>query len=226
MFKLVRKYISNCIIRIKGTYKLNFEYPRRFKDSNIKSVLPNTIETIIKEGVIIDKNTSISSHLKELGKYVYIGWNTEVTQCANIGSFTSISHYVKIGLTNHALDHIGTSPLFYAKRRGWVEKDTFIEEDGIYTEIGSDVLISANVMILKGVKIGHGAVIGAGTIVVKDVPPYAIVVGVPGKIVKYRFSEELIKRLVDSKWWELPTNELKEKRSMFNNVEAFLDSIK
>lgn len=226
MFKKLRKYISDVKIRHKGVIKLYFVYPERFKDSKIQSILSKGVESLVTEGIQISKNVTLSDHLKQFGKHIYIGWNTEITQCSKIGSFTSISHYVKIGLTNHALDHIGTSPLFYAKRRGWVDEDTFVEEDGLHTEIGADVLISANAIILKGVKIGHGAVIGAGTIVLNDVPPYAIVVGTPGKIIRYRFSEEIIKRLLASKWWELPTNELKEKRSLYNNVEAFLESIK
>lgn len=69
------------------------------------------------------------------------------------------------------------------------------------TKIENDVWIGGNAIILQGVSIGNGAVIGAGAVVNKDIPDYAIAVGVPAKIVKYRFNEEKIHRLIESEWW-------------------------
>lgn len=66
-------------------------------------------------------------------------------------------------------------------------------------------------MILSGVTIGDGAVVGAGAVVAKDVKPYAIVAGNPAKLVKYRFNEYVIRRLLREKWWDLPWNQLREK---------------
>ncbi len=91
--------------------------------------------------------------------------------------------------------------------------------------IENDVWIGANAVILKGVKIGNGAIIGAGTIVRDDVPPYAICIGNPGRIVKYRFDDEIIDLLLKSKWWMLNKNELEEHEDLFkrdfteNNLE-------
>ena len=130
----------------------------------------------LEEGVVIEQDVEIRN-LKKLSRGLYIGKRSYIGACSSIGRFTSISLDVKIGLIAHPLNHISTSPVFYAKRRGWVEKNLYNESSQGNVDIGHDVLISANVMILAGVKIGNGAVIGAGSFVNKDVPPYAIAVG-------------------------------------------------
>ena len=72
-----------------------------------------------------------------------------------------------------------------------IEKTSkYFQKDSIKTKIGNDVWIGANVTVLKGVKIGNGAIIGAGSVVTKDILSYAIAVGVPAKVVKYRYSKE------------------------------------
>lgn len=81
-------------------------------------------------------------------------------------------------------------------------------DDKYYCVIGNDVYIGTNVVILSGVTIGDGAVIGAGAIVTKDVPPFAIVVGCPAKILKYRFNDNIINELLNLKWWNLDTKDL------------------
>lgn len=88
------------------------------------------------------------------------------------------------------------------------------EEDNVEyipLEIGNDVWIGHNATIMPHVRsIGDGAVVGAGSVVNKDVPPYGVVVGNPGRVVRYRFSEERIQELLTEKWWEKDMDELKE----------------
>jgi len=76
--------------------------------------------------------------------------------------------------------------------------------------IGNDVYIGYHVIILSGVTIGDGAVIGAGSVVAGDVPPYAIVAGNPAHIVRYRFDEETITKLLEIRWWDWPDEKVKE----------------
>ena len=94
------------------------------------------------------------------------------------------------------------------------------------TIIGNDVFIGANVTLLDGVKIADGAVIGAGAVVVDDIPPYAVAVGVPAKVVKYRFEEQTIKALLEKQWWNGNEEELRMVERNFWDVDAFLNEAK
>ena len=114
--------------------------------------------------------------------------------------------------------------MFYskAKQNGISLSKTNKIEERKEINIGNDVFIGANVTVLDGVTIGDGAVIGAGAVVSKDIPPYAVAVGCPIKIVKYRFDEEVINRLVKLAWWNWSDNRLKDVEKHFFDVEAFL----
>ena len=87
--------------------------------------------------------------------------------------------------------------------------------------IGNDVWIGLNVVVMDGVSIGDGAVIGAGAVVTKDIPPYAIAVGVPAKVIKYRFSEDIIHRLLKTRWYDQPDEVIK--KLPFDNIEKCLE---
>ena len=83
--------------------------------------------------------------------------------------------------------------------------------------VGHDVWIGSRAIVLDGIVVGNGAVIAANALVTKDVPPYAIVAGIPAKIIKYRFKQDKIDKLIDSKWWELSLNEIKQKINNLNS---------
>ena len=93
------------------------------------------------------------------------------------------------------------------------------------TIIGADVWVGARATIVAGVRIGIGAVIGTGSVVTHDVPPYSIVAGVPAKVVRYRFSEDVIEKLLDSKWWELPDTVIKKAATEFKDPIKFLENV-
>lgn len=155
-----------------------------------------------------DSTIGIHSHLFpkciinhcHIGNYTYIGKNSLI-QNTTIGNYCSISHDFNCGLGNHPLDLFSTSPIFYRKKNPL--KLQLVEENSQFQEyksinIGHDVWIGARVTILDGVNIGNGAVIATGAVVTKDVPPYAIVGGIPARIIKYRDIKE---RLNDPDWW-------------------------
>ena len=90
-----------------------------------------------------------------------------------------------------------------------------------FQRIGHDVWIGANALILPEVTIGDGAVIAAGAVVTRDVPPYAIVGGVPARVIRYRFSPEMIDAFLEIKWWDWPLEKIKENFDLFYHPELF-----
>ena len=162
-------------------------------------------------------------HNVQIGDYSYIAQNSNVNTCT-IGKFCSIGPNFCCGLGIHPTNGISTAPMFYstAKQNGMTLcKENKVKESK-QTIIGNDVFIGANVTLLDGVKIADGAVIGAGAVVVNDIPPYAIAVGVPAKVVKYRFDDETIKALLEKQWWNGSEEVLKDVERHFWNVEDFL----
>ena len=162
-------------------------------------------------------------HNVQIGDYTYITKNSSISNCS-IGKFCSIGPNFCCGLGVHPTNGISTAPMFYAmaKQNGiTLCKENKLEES-LHTTIGNDVFIGANVTVLDGVSISDGAVIGAGAVVTKDIPPYAIAVGVPAKVVKYRFDEATIKSLLEKQWWNGTEEELKKVERNFWDVERFL----
>lgn len=140
----------------------------------------------INRDVIIGNNVSI-------GDYSYVNKGAIIAS-GIIGKYCSIAAYCQIGLDEHPIDKVSTSPFTYDSKN-W---DNF-QNPPI---IGNDVWIGGNVLVMQGVKIGDGAILAAGAVVTKDVPPYAIVGGVPARILRKRFEENTIENLVKSAWWD------------------------
>lgn len=146
-----------------------------------------------------------------------------------IGKFCSIAYGVVIFLgTNHRIDWISTYPFpspVKAVRNAWPEGagiGGFPSTKGDVT-IGNDVWIGFEATIMSGVTIGDGAVVGAKSVVAADVPPYAIVVGNPARVVRKRFDEAVIQKLLEMQWWNWPTEKIKKSVPLLcsNNVENF-----
>lgn len=118
-----------------------------------------------------------------------------------IGRYCSFAKTARILDANHPLDALTTHPYLYEKRFGVVPKD-LIDPEWINIEDG--VWVSHNATISPGCKhIGRGAIIGAGAVVTKNVPAYAIVVGMPGKVLRFRFDAETQAAIEATRWWEL-----------------------
>lgn len=217
-------WIKRLIVDLKIYLKLNLVYTKQEKYKNIKSIIPCNIQ--VGDLAVVEEKVVFSSFIKEIGNGVFIGNNTYLGYCTSIGHYSSISANVKLGLVSHPLEHASTSPLFYSKRRGLLSSDSYDETQNGFTEVGSDVLISANALVLAGVKVGNGAVIAAGAVVNNDVPPYAIVGGIPAKIIRYRFDQATIDALIKSQWWALPMEKLKLAAPYSKNPKDFLSKLK
>lgn len=161
-----------------------------------------------------------------IGNYSYVGKRSSVV-CADVGNFCSIADGVSVGLGIHTLDKLSTSPIFTeecnATTYSWYHGKSIYPYKRV--KVGNDVWIGTKVIVMGGVTVGDGAVIGAGSIVTKDVPPYAIVAGVPAKIIRYRFSEEIVEELQNVKWWNLSEDILKENISLFQKDEILVSDL-
>jgi acetyltransferase-like isoleucine patch superfamily enzyme len=159
-----------------------------------------------------------------IGAYTYLSNNSSVFN-TQIGRFCSIGPNFICGRGIHSTDGISTSPMFYStlKQNGITLSGSDKIEEFKNIVIGNDVLIGMNVVILDGVRVGDGAVIGAGAVVNKDIPPYAIAAGVPAKVVKYRFREDIIEKLLKIKWWNWDIGKLREVEVYFHDIEQFVD---
>ena len=135
---------------------------------------------------------------------------------ARVGSYCSIAPYVKLGQMEHDMACVSTSTQIFGPKHGITDFDG----DKTPAVIENDVWLAANVIVLQGVTVHTGAVVGAGAVVTKDIPPYAIAVGVPAKVIGYRFSDDTIQTLLQSKWWTLPPDKAREMCSKLQkNVE-------
>jgi len=139
------------------------------------------------------------------------------------GRYVSIAEGVNFMLgSNHDPQRV-TTYLDFCVERGILDQGGMLSNGNII--VGNDVWIGLNVVIMDGVTIGDGAIIGAGAVVTKNIEPYAIVGGVPAKLIKKRFNDKIIKRLLKCKWWNFSEDVVKTLSPILfsRNVEEFLD---
>lgn len=141
-----------------------------------------------------------------------------------IGAFCSIGPGVSVLLGGeHRMRNVSMYPFdkkYFPPRSGLV-RSHFSKGDVV---IGSDVWIGHEALILSGARIGHGAVIGARALVTGEVPPYAVAVGSPARVVKYRFSADVIAQLLEIAWWDWEDSKIEQARPLFleDDMELFL----
>lgn len=167
-------------------------------------------------------------HLNSLG---YASYTSSFLHTSKVGRYSSIAHNVQIMGDDHPVDWVTTHPIAF----GSYVKDFMRREcennhwDAVTPwaarspgcEIGNDVWIGRDVTLGRGIKIGDGAIIAGGAIVTKDVPPYSIVGGCPAKIIRFRFEDSIIEKLLQLQWWNYPASTFAHLK--FSQVNDFIE---
>lgn len=158
-----------------------------------------------------------------IGDYSYLNTGSIIASGC-VGKFSSIGYYCQIGMPEHPITFLSTSPRTYGKRNIF-DIAPYWQDIVNPPSIGHDVWIGSHAVVLQGIVIGDGAVIAAGAVVTKDVPPYAIVGGVPAKVLRYRFPDAIIERLLTWRWWDLPEGELHALAPIFTQGAGWINAL-
>ena len=180
----------------------------RFKSARIDSAYVS-INAKISEKVVVSPDCIIEGNC-EIGKYTYMQSGCNINNTC-IGKFCSIGNNVLINPWQHPIDLVSTSPKLYRNILKWGGYSDTPRQ----TIIGNDVWIGSGSCILEGIKIGDGAVIGANSVVTRDVPAYAIVVGNPARVIRYRFDSNKIEIINSVHWWDWGSEELQKNLDFF-----------
>lgn len=189
-----------------------------------KSRLVAIKNSVVHPTAKLESGTSFHSSI--MGRYSFCGYDCDI-YLADIGSFTSIANGVVLGGARHPMEWVSMSPVFYAGRDSVKAKFSEHKLDPPErVKIGHDVWIGRSAIVLPGVAVGDGAVIGAGAVVTKSVPPYSVVAGNPARLVRYRFDEETVNKLLSVQWWNLPADELRRLAPYFNEIDHFFEVLR
>lgn len=206
----IKSFIRKVIVKRIAT-------KRRFTTYNYD--IPFKLMPNVGVGVLINRDASFEDSDTTIGDYTYI--NGGHIYNSQIGKFCSIGYGVSVGPGEHQIERISSFPLS-SRAFGEYDAGEFITKK---TVIGNDVWLGNNAIVLQGVTVGNGAVIAAGAVVTKDVPPYAIVGGVPAKIIRYRFENQMIKKLEKLQWWDKDIEWLKSQNNFFHKDKIQMEDV-
>lgn len=203
------------------------------RDMNIKLLISKVLKIILNPPAVreceISKNAKVCSkselNFTSVGDYSYIGYQCYAAK-ASIGRFCSIGDGCKIGGPSHPTDWVSTSPVFHAGKNVLGKNFSKHGYDPFAsTVIENDVWLGNNVLVKAGVRISTGAVIGMGSVVTHDVGSYEIWAGNPARMIRKRFDEDIIRKLLESKWWDMSEKELRKFAQYFYDPTLFLDEL-
>ena len=188
-------------------------------------------KTIFEPYCLVGKGSGVFS--STIGRSSYIA-NYSSIRRAKIGRYCAIGDYVRICLGSHPTKKfVGLHPCFYSlngqgtpsySKKEKFDGHKFIDSEKKYVvKIGNDVWVGSNASIMDGVTIGDGAVIGMGAIVTKNVEPYSVVVGIPARHKRFRFSKDQREFLLKFRWWEKPEAWIKDNAKYFDDIERFME---
>jgi len=180
------------------------------KDSSNRIYSQGVAECVLAGGHIEIMSESSVSADSRIGGYSYIGKRVTITRSV-IGRYVSIADNVTIGAGEHLIGKVSTSAFFYEK-----PYEVLTQKD---CHLGNDVWIGVDSIVRRGVRVGDGAIVGANSTVTRDIPDYAIVVGSPARILKYRFTEADMELIRNSRWWDY---ELEQAKVIISELEAKL----
>lgn len=175
----------------------------------------------------IDKHSRVCSGSQlsrvEMDRYSYIGHDCFLNN-VKIGSFCSIADYCRIGGASHQIEYVSTSPVFVSGKNVMdTNFSNHADTKSKQTIIENDVWIGMGCHIKEGVQIHTGSVIGMGSVVTNDIPPYEIWGGVPAKLIRKRFPDDKIEKLIEIHWWDWDKEKLRFYAQSFNDVDRFLN---
>lgn len=208
----MRKFIKKIVLYFLNAIEIT--------DKVTLSGFSKGLQNVVFEGKnAVPDRCNFSGNVK-IGYATTLGYNNLLAGKITIGKYCQLGADVALHATNHPISSMTTyinKNLFNGELKGLKEENEIV--------IGNDVWIGHGVIIVGNINIGNGAILAAGSVITKDIPAYTIVGGVPAKIIKKRFSDQIIQEIETLKWWNLSEVELEKIKPLFFKNFKTADSI-